>query len=121
MKKTGLLFALLLLMMPNFAAAAGEVSFLGFCNNLRYSPNSMPKEVKALTISCVAFITGVTETHDKLVAEKKIKPLYCKPKQFTNGDIASMYKDYVKTHPPKPGDSEAETLLAAMKETYACK
>ena len=121
MKKTILIIALSFLMIPSFAPAAGNVTFLTFCNNLEFDPETMPKEVKALTISCVAFITGVTETHDKLVAEKKIEPLYCLSKRLTNGDVAAMYKDYVKTHPPEPGDSEAETLLKAMKETYPCK
>ena len=119
MKKITLVLALLLCFSLNYAAAGG-VSFLGFCNNLEFDEDSLPTEIKAITISCVAFISGVTQTHSALVLEKKIKPLYCKPARITDGDIGRMYAKYVKKHPPRANISESEILLDALKETYPC-
>ncbi|MDT8317300.1 MAG: Rap1a/Tai family immunity protein [bacterium] len=119
MKKISLVLAFLICMSSTYAVAGG-VSFLGFCSNLEIDEDTLPTEIKAITISCVAFISGVTQTHSALVLEKKIKPLYCKPAIVTNGDIGRMYAKYVKKHPPRANLSESEILLEALQETYPC-
>ncbi len=119
MKKISLILAVLVYLSPTYAEA-GKVSFLKFCSNLELDEASLPTEIKALTISCVAFIRGVTETHSALVLKKKIEPLYCKPARITGGDIGRMYVKYAKKHPPRSNISESEILLEALKETYPC-
>ena len=119
MKKISLILAVLVYLSPTYAGAA-KVSFLSFCSNLELDEESLPTEVKALTISCVAFIRGVTETHTALVLKKKIEPIYCKPARISDGDIGRMYVKYAKKHPPRSNISESEILLEALKETYPC-
>ena len=119
MKRISLILAVLVCLSPGYAGA-GSVSFLNFCSNLELDESTLPTEIKAITISCVAFISGVRQAHSLLVQEKKIKPLYCKPARITDGDIGRMYVKYAKKHPLRPDISEAETLLDALKETYPC-
>lgn len=119
MKKISLILAVLVYLSPTYAEAA-KVSFLSFCSTLEVDEESLPTEVKALTISCIAFISGVTQTHSALVLKKKTEPLYCKPGRLTDGDIGRMYVKYAKKHPPRPNISESEILLEALKETYPC-
>lgn len=119
MKKIPLILVVLLCLSSSHTVAGG-VSFLGFCSNLELDESTLPTEIKAITISCVAFISGVTQTHSALVLEKKIEPLYCKPARISDGDVGRMYVKYAKKHPPRPNISESEILLEALKETYPC-
>lgn len=120
MKKICLLFFVLLTLFPSVSGAS-EVSFLKFCEFLEADSKDLTKDEKAITISCVAFITGVVEMHSALVLDKKMEPQFCKPPRVTYGKIGLMYLEYARKNPQKPYQSEAEYLLQALKEAYPCK
>ena len=120
MKKVLLTLILLFVFSPNITEAT-EVSFLNFCKYLEADSEELTKDEKAITISCVAFIKGVVETHSALVLQKEIKPQFCKPPKATHGQIGLKYLEYSRKTPPKSYQNEAEYLLQALKTIYPCK
>ena len=120
MKYPYFLIVLLLLSFPGFALAE-EISFLKYCNFLEVDADELTKDEKAITISCVAYVKGVLDTHSTLSMGKNIKPLYCKPARVTYGDVGRMYADYARDNPPKPNINEAEALMEALKKAYPCR
>jgi len=120
MKKIVLSLILLFSLYPNTSEAT-EVRFLKFCDFLEADSEELTKDEKAITISCVAFIKGVVETHSTLVLKKKIKPQFCKPPKVTHGQIGLKYLEYARKVPPKSYQNEAEYLLQALIESYPCK
>ena len=121
MRKIFSMAVLLGVLFFNGTAYSGEVRYLSFCRHLDADPETIPTSVKAVTISCVAFITGVVETHKTIFLETGIAPLYCKPSRTTYGDVARMYNEYAIKNPPEAGISETEALLKALKKNYPCK
>ena len=119
MKQTRLILALFLWLLP-CPLNASEVSFLKFCEYLEMDSEDLSKDAKAVTISCVAFIKGVIETHAAMVLEKKIEPQFCKPPRISYGKVGLMYVDYAGNHSRKSFQSEAEFLLQALKAAYPC-
>ena len=120
MKKV--LFFVVTFICLNTAQSSGtEISFLNFCNYLEVDEASLTKDEKAITISCIAFISGITQTHASLVAKKKIKPLYCKPAVVSNGDIGRLYARHMRSHKAEEGVADSDRLIKLLKETYPCK
>lgn len=120
MKKTCLLLALCVWLYPATSETT-EVSFLKFCEYMEVDSEALSKDAKAVTISCVAFIKGVVESHTALVQDKKIKPQFCKPSSLSYGKIGMMYIKYAKNHSQKTDQSDADFLLQALRKSYPCK
>ena len=120
MKKL-VLFITMVGLFSSTPAGAADTMFLKYCGFLGVEADQLTKDEKAVTISCVAFIKGVLDTHSALALRKEIKPLYCKPARASYGDVGKMYVEYAEKHPPKSHHNEAEILLEALKAAYPCR